>query len=256
MQVRILFSKACQRKHWVAEHKITCGSLETKYPQDSPVQSLNFELDIHFASLASEAGRTQAPSTRWILSKGPVMDIAPSVAPPCKSPSGTTPWLTKVILQLDINVRKKERLLKKLLHHMRAMQSEGHLDLAMDLQNMIHAEYGKFGRGCSESVPTAYLTHGESVRRRESMARCRLRWCREGYARCALHLGNYDTALSFSQKAYALCRVIEGSHKLVAHRHSAPRLDCQFSLLGLGEPSHAKCTLKDAVETMYRAMLH
>jgi tetratricopeptide (TPR) repeat protein len=195
--------------------------------------------------------------------------------------------VTNEILQLDIMVRKKECQLKEMLDDMRTMQSEGHLDLAMDLQNKIHAEYGKVhqwprvlapgadglfdARICMAKAYAAVNRWHDAAREYKEMMQwyertvspnafqpidlIRLRWCREGYARCALHLGSYDAALSYSQNAYAMNRVIEGSHKLVAQAQRALARSPVQSW-GLGQPTHANCTLKDAVETMYRAMVH
>jgi tetratricopeptide (TPR) repeat protein len=192
------------------------------------------------------------------------------------------------LLQLDTVVRSKERQLAKRLMDVLNLKLEGRLDLAMDIQNEIKAEYEKFdqmpqslgnGSGCLFDaricMATAYEAtdrwhdaiheYGEMLLWYESTDSprelkhddlIRLRSCRAGIARCELHLGNYDVALTYSKESLAMCREFQGSHKLVAQAQRAlARLPVPTSARP-GQPTNAKCTLMDAIETMYRAMVY
>jgi tetratricopeptide (TPR) repeat protein len=78
-----------------------------------------------------------------------------------------------------------------------------------------------------------------------------------GYTRCVLHVGDYDEAISFARKAVKLCREAPGAHKLLAQaQHALARPSGPTAWEKAVRPYTTKCTLMDAVETMYRALAY
>jgi MYND finger/Zinc finger, C3HC4 type (RING finger) len=360
-------SVACQRKHWVAEHKITCGSLETNYHEGSLVQLPHGECGICMDEPMSHPIRLDecghsfcftcirhwqeasspdqwnsvnmynhgcCPLCRTVMKKN-VAHYAVTQADDIQDRASEIPeqhddkmkllhaavstcdcvlevknenlqaMMVKIralaqfdphntinvvneLLQLDTVVRRKERQLAKRLMDVLNLKLEGRLDLAMDIQNEIKAEYEKYdqmpqslgnGSGCLFDARICIATANEATDRWHDAIHeygemllwyestdsprelkqddlIRLRSCRAGIARCELHLGNYDVALTYSKESLAMCREFQGSHKLVAQAQRAlARLPVPTSARP-GQPTNAKCTLMDAVETMYRAMVH
>jgi Zinc finger, C3HC4 type (RING finger) len=191
---------------------------------------------------------------------------------------------TNELMQLDAVVRKKQHQLKERFEEMINWSLSGRYDLAGRLQNEIDAEYGNESQwpkplGTGEDslfearicMAKAYEAidrwhdaaqeYGEMLQwyetadpRQEQDDLVLLRSCREGYARCALHFGDCDEALSYSLESLGMCRQFEGSHKLVAQAQRA--LARQTLCTTRAKPFKANWTLMDAVETMYRAMVH
>jgi tetratricopeptide (TPR) repeat protein len=189
------------------------------------------------------------------------------------------------LLELRKFAVKKERQLGIRIAKAKALHQGGHVALGLQQWSEITEEYGPFQEWSPRTDPSSlfeirlilakayeqvdqrHLAYREYKEMMKSNADPSRNFVSEkhsvglvsslGYSRCVFHVGDYDEAICFAQRAVNICREVPGAHKLIAQAQHA--LACPSGPTAWEKAGHTnttKCTLMDAVETMYRALAY